>query len=248
MLDCFIYRYSCVSYQFLHGVENTDFLSYHVVVDAGDYWMITMCDPDVLDSTYTCESDDSDYDSLIPVTDPLTNIHYRSKNCALCNIQNSTGPLLYWKLGIQSNIQLSFPHDHIFEVIRRTRGNIFFIPPDYISAQICEPVSYTIDKCNATGLWKTYDQDIQSACESFVDPYNNTYKNIFCLKCNGDEDSMRGECQFMPDMPLVKEPVFAAILDMSIIRNRPRETSLICGDSQFLDEIMVCSHSLFVCS
>ena len=204
--------------------------------------MITQCDPDLLDTTNTCETDVSDYDSLVPVTDPLTNVHYMSKNCALCNLKNSSAPLLYWKLGIQSNKHMSFPHNQLFEEILRTKGNIFFIPHDYLPIQTCEPASYSIDTCNVTGLWETYDEYVQMACESFVDPFNNTYKNIFCLKCNGEVDLMSEECRYTLDnpTPMMKEPLFAAVLDLPTIRSGFDTTALRCGDAQFRDEITVC--------
>ena len=207
------------------------------------FWMITKCNPDIstsIGNKHTCEPIITDYDSLVPVTDPLTNTHYRSKNCALCNLENSHTPLVNWKLRIQSNTPLSFPHNHLFEEIRKTRGNVFYQPPEYAFTQTCKSADYTIDTCNVTGLWQTFDEDIKTACESFVDPFNNTYKNIFCLRCNGGERFLTEECHIKQVNRMIKRPHFAANLDLSFIRSGPDTAALVCEDSQFEDEIKVC--------
>lgn len=239
------YRYSCVQSQFL--TSETDFSSEVA------YWMITTCDPEQPDKEVSddCEvTDDSDYDSLVPVTDLLTNKHYRSRNCARCNRGYKDTTLVNWRLQIKSNVQLSFPHNHLFERIRATRGNVFFKPPEYASTAQCEPPEYTVGTCNVTGLWEKYDEFLVKACESYIDPFNNTYKNIFCNLCNENnrvirERAVLGNCISRRGNYEMNSPRFTAVLELPYIKNGPGTKKLFCEGSQFPDEITVCTHSSF---
>ncbi|KAK3596923.1 hypothetical protein CHS0354_031701 [Potamilus streckersoni] len=56
---------------------------------------------------------------------------------------------------------------------------------------ICNPSivslrdDHTIDKCNTTGLWKTFDLDIFENCQlSSTEPLWRPFKNLFCCLCN----------------------------------------------------------------
>ena len=68
------------------------------------------------------------------------------------------------------------------------------------SFPVCTVVDY--NHCNKTGLWATYDADIERSCDIYHSPYFvesftadvpgikkyiKAYKNVFCFSCNTDE-------------------------------------------------------------
>lgn len=54
---------------------------------------------------------------------------------------------------------------------------------------MCNPMDKTnrfISTCNETGLWETYDEQIEGQCIKMpLIEYHVPYKNIFCMQCNG---------------------------------------------------------------
>ena len=56
-------------------------------------------------------------------------------------------------------------------------------PPSY-PCNYRDVYTYKLDHCNVTGLWSTYDPDIEWACEHLNLAYKWRYKNVFCYICN----------------------------------------------------------------
>ncbi|XP_053385868.1 uncharacterized protein LOC128550604 [Mercenaria mercenaria] len=50
----------------------------------------------------------------------------------------------------------------------------------------------TVDRCNVSGSWEIYDEDIDWACSNFITPYRN-FKNIFCYICNPSHSKVQAE-------------------------------------------------------
>lgn len=210
------------------------------------YWLIDKCDPEYTDSNITnqCLSIGAELESVVPVTDPMSNRHFRNKQCAYCNWVNKTSLLVNWKLRIESNRNLYFPIDDLLEEIQATRGNIFFKPPRYASVEECDPVpQYTVETCNVTGLWQNYNANIEAACESYRDPFNFTYKNYFCYLCNnGDiQDIGDANCQHKEVIIDGKTPQFAADLDLHFATHGYNSVNLMCEDFEIPDEYSVCT-------
>ena len=227
--------------QYLPG-ENTDFPNDEAV------WMITKCDPKALDtsSIELCTQPGDSLEAVVPVTDPLSNTHYRNKFCAHCNNVPKGTPLINWKLQIESYRHLSFPDDDFLQKISATRGNIFFKQPQYVHTLPCDRMpEYTIESCNETGLWTDYNETTEAACNSFVDPFNYTYKNYFCYLCNTGAPASFSDmvCPFeiINPAPALNTPQFVAEVDLEIIRNGYNQDNLICEVTQFRDDNMVCS-------
>ena len=181
-------------------------------------------------------------------------VHYRNKYCAYCNGIGVDEKLIKWKLKVLSSKYISLPDDKLLAKVREVHGNIIFeIPGKYIPAHRCNVPSYEITTCNSTGLWPKYDSGIDIACQSFIDPFNFTFKNYFCYLCNSAENLPPDQWMCKSWLPNSQElsinivPPFFAILDVSIVKGGQSSTSFSCEITQFKDEIMVsktitCAH------
>ena len=169
------------------------------------------------------------------MTEPATRLHYRNIHCAHCNWVENVTLLIYWNIQIKSNQLIHFPNDNLLSFIHETRGNVFFLRPEYFTIPSCKPIpEYSIGTCNETGLWREYKDETKIACDSFVDPFNNTYKNYFCYLCNtatldGPEN---WSCPRQYKEIENKAPRFSAVLDLSAVIN---QGNIICKGTQFKD-------------
>ena len=174
--------------------------------------------------------------------DVCVNISFRNKYCALCNNVDENATLIEWKLHINSHKHIPLPTTNLLETIRRTRGNIYFVPPVYIDEPYCLPFApYTITTCNETGLWRNYDIETELACESFIDPFNLTYKNYFCYVCNVEEVEPWDSWTCPPLGGFNSEtPKFSAIIDAAFAKHGGLASdALNCETTQFQDEKLV---------
>ena len=145
-----------------------------------------------------------------------------------------------------SNHYLQLPDDNILSKIKETKGNIHFVPPDFVTTTDCIWPPYSVSKCNQTGKWPKYDEKIAIGCDAFVDPFNQTYKNLFCYLCNTDFDVelvpslINGTCQEYELPPFTDvSPPFFALLDINEIKTEQNSNEFSCDKSQFKDDKMV---------
>ena len=230
----FPHRYSCVSPQYLQAAQS-DYTTDHT------YWLITKCDKDYTndEDISLCETPGSDFDTLVPVSEFITNRNFKNKFCAYCNNVDRHVQLFNWKLLINSNKYISFPRSDLLDFIRKTKGNIFFRPPEYVAIEECSYVpEYSISMCNESGQWAKFDADIELACESYLDPFNFTYKNFFCFLCNAEESILAEDWECPARYPEKVQPPVFGLYDVNFVKGY-REDSLICDGNQFADEKMV---------
>lgn len=177
------------------------------------------------------------------MTEPATRIHYRNKHCAHCNWVEKDTYLIHWNIQINSNQLIYFPNDNLLTIIHETRGNVFFKRPEYIDIPTCDPIpEYSIGICNETGLWREYKNETKTACDSFVDPFNNTYKNYFCYLCNTAtlDDPENWSCPRQYKVTEHKTPRFSAVLDPYAVIHPRNTANLVCKGNQFKDLNRVC--------
>ena len=207
--------------------------------------MVNKCDPENSDITSRnlCETPGYVLEAVIPVTDPVSDVHYRNKFCAYCNGIDKTLPIIEWKFKIRSGEHLSFPMENFLQFIHRTRSNFFYEPPEYLNVQKCyPPPPFTIEMCNETGLWSVFDDAIEHACHSFLDPFNSTYKNYFCFLCNSPESVSTEDwicllgSKYAPSFS-VGESFYSTTLHPELIEQSKEH--LNCGNKQFKDEAAV---------
>ena len=204
--------------------------------------MITKCGPQYTDMRVKqlCEGHASSIDTLIPVTDPFSMTNYKNRFCVYCNDVEGVPKSIDWYLQIISDHNVSLPNDNLLTEIESNRGNIIPIPPDYVIVQPCDPFfSYRITTCNETGLWIKFEKDIETACHSFIDPFNYTYKNYFCYVCNTEEPGttdLNCERKVVSDRAL---PRFSPVVALSEITGQQQQQKLTCNGDAFPDEIAV---------
>ena len=190
---------------------------------------MSQCAPgyDDLNNVALCEGyvKELNIDSVVPVTEPVTNTHFKNKYCAYCNGVLQLTYLKGWQLLLFSKQYISKSTKNIISVITETRGNIFFIPPEFVTVRRCFP-PYTIGTCNITGDWDDYIndniKDIETACETYIDPFMDPdvtiiYKTYFCYKCNRASEFPNGVHEVTcPDVAnggdLNLDPEFVSIL------------------------------------
>ena len=196
-----------------------------------------------------------DIESMFPVTDYSTELHYRNQYCALCSNLNSFDRIKRWDMNIDCEDQLSYTYEYIRHIFKERTCNVSFIPPNFIPSEPCVP--YKIDTCNVTGHWSVYNETLERGCNSFIGPFNLTYKNMFCFLCNIDNSlsvDLR-ECYIKNDVN--KDPVasfnvpFLAMLDLSAVVMRQTSLQAIqleCNKHvQFTDEKIVSYFHVPVC-
>ena len=202
--------------------------------------MINKCDP-----AYTnigvkdlCEGTASNIDSFVPVSDPLSMITYRNIFCVYCNGVEGVPIFIDWYLQILSDNAVFLPNLNLLTDTESNRDNVLLIPPHYVMVQPCDPnFSYEISTCNETGLWKRYEEDIETACHSFIDPFNNTYKNYFCYLCNEDEPETEDlKCKRRVGVSDGALSTFAPVVTISDITGQQQSQKLECTGIEFPDE------------
>ena len=148
-----------------------------------------------------------------------------------------------WKVQVRSHRFIPYPAENFLKVMKEDRGNIIFIPPDYIPTQNCQVQMYTVSSCNESGLWDYYEERIEKACESFIDPFNLTYKNIFCYLCNIGNNTLTVNMSCPELTPKMGKnditPPFFGILDISIAKGETVGEDMRCERSQFVDKVTV---------
>ena len=218
------------------------------------YWMIADCghsthDGDIIEK---CENTAmvTAIDSINPVTDVATGITYKNKFCAQCNGVSDISYLVNWDFKLGCDTAPTLPISNIVSQMKEFNCSIVFKPHVNLQVHYCPFSSYTITRCNETGLWPKYDPLIEAACQAFVDPFNSTYQNYFCYICNVhiplnvDElwcsESFRAghasEDFAFEDFA----PPFSAILDLNKLRRWERNNVLNCEqNTQFEDYKLV---------
>ena len=241
---CVFFRYGCVKPKYLRSKSDTDFLS---ALKNDAVWMITKCESTATDDEKElCENPASSdmIDSLVPVN--YFGKIYRNIFCANCNGISNDPYLTNWRLEIrcEETFYVFPPPEKLLQTIKEERCNIFFRPPVTVFVgDACNEQVYTISECNVTGLWAEYNETVDKACNSYVDVFNMTYKNYFCMLCNTNDFLLYDQWGCLDpndEFANTVSPPFVAILDLSAVKAKatnPKE--LKCKETQFADRKMV---------
>ena len=214
--------------------------------------MIAKCHPDYTDMSIirrcTNPGQDGSLDSVLPVTLVTTEEVFRNKFCVMCNnIELYYYNIIFWTIDIYADSFIKFPHNNLLDRIKANRGNIFFTPPKFVkSYKPCFMPEYTIGKCNETGLWNIYDKVAVLACNSFIDPYNYTYKNVFCFLCNqrniGPFNLLETDCK--EEEYGEGKPGFTASVSRDAVLGYASKEQLSCGTRQHYHPTLVSLKSI----
>ena len=247
---CFFFplSYECVKLQYLNET-----LSQHH--SSWEYWIVTKCPVDKRtfddENGELCEHPglNGNIESLQPVSDLTDTTHFRNKYCAFCNGRYDINTNNKWKLQVHCDEIISLADDDILDTIVSKKCNILYEPPTTAKLDACRdwPI-YNITSCNITGKWDSYDEYIERACNAFVDPFNQTYQNYFCMLCNTPtklQSQNHTTCRGKKDSIVSVSPPFFAILDIDLWREQQGLfPKLTCNGTQFKDTKFVSFQNL----
>ena len=245
--DCY-FRYSCTTPEFVARPPKN-------YTSPLPYWMITRCehgeDNAIIEK---CENAQifSSFEYKIPVSDLTTGVLYRNIFCAQCSgVVNRTN-LLSWDISLECDGTPQLHTGNIIDQMRDHNCSAVFKPFNNIAVQkrgmspklgvLCHAFTYEISTCNETGLWPVYNATTDIACNSFIDPFNRTYKNYFCYLCNVERpiDIDKHVCRASEDNINRFTPSFNAVLDINTIKRWDSGDTLACDSgAQFEDYKLV---------
>ena len=211
-------------------------------------WMVTKCKNNTTngETKDKCEKPrlDPTFDFIVPVTDASSNVVYRNIFCAHCNGITDSSDLRIWDFELGCDDVLQLPEKNILSKMEEFNCSIMFNPPVDLYLEYCSIPSYSISRCNETGLWPVYDAMTDLACNAFMDPFNFTYKNYFCYACNVRtpltiDELWCTDAWFDIDIGDFT-PSFSAILNLDKIRRWENDEILNCDTArQFEDYKLV---------
>ena len=236
-------RYECIKPQYVNKT-----ISKHV--SNWWYWMVIKCpvDDERIDDNdrQLCEHPglNGDLESLQPVSDVSGTTHFMNKYCAFCNGRYDISSNYKWKLEVYCDEIISLTDENFLDIIVQKKCNILYEPPSYAILTDCKDwPKYYISTCNETGKWDSYDEFMERACNAFVDPFNQTYKNYFCMLCNTPtrfQNQDHTYCVGNHDNIISVSPPFFAILDIDLWKEQQGMVpKLTCNPSQFKDTKLV---------
>ena len=200
-------------------------------------WMITKCSPGVEPNTINFErctaiGPSSPLDSFVPVT--YAGVTYRNKYCAYCSGVDQTAVMKDWHVQLYCDDSVSLTDDNFVDKMEEKNCSMYFLQPDETQTQQCQRgYRYEISTCNETGLWPYYDQLTDLACQSFIDPFNLTYKNYFCYLCNTDQFQPKENRTCSPsdyDAHMLDiTPPFTAIVNLEAIKPSTEKDLMDCN-------------------
>ena len=228
------FRSACVATRYIMNESDTHYN--YPKYSAGVYdmefitsvMMVTRCSSNVVNTTLLdlCENSEvhNTVVSFLPVSDSV--LTYRNRYCAYCNGMTDDN-LTDWTLELYCDIDLSFTRP-ILDVVRRRKCNIFYYPPEFISANQCYLLTRndTNPGCITT-LHATYIQDNDTYDRLCLPGQERSFDVIsqhqyMCFSCEmGYEISdFKSEC-YLPGNRVTKDlsPPFTAILDPSVLQS-----------------------------
>ena len=176
---------------------------------------------------------------------------YQNKFCAACH--GETG-LTEWRMEARcedvlysnfSNLKSLLLSDKCDIINREPSGNA-----DHPYKTCAIPL---YSRCNQTGLWETYDQDIDWACNihdalflRVTYDFIYLYKNAFCYTCNQrDNHSATTICK--TDITIIRDtnaPVFSTLVDYTrddYLEKYKPASDFACEVNEMFDPYLVCT-------
>ena len=186
-------------------------------LDSDAYRMVIKCRGDYGDYIIKdkCESgmNNPNLAEILPVTSRRTGIAYANRFCLTCNEPDTDDDPILWEakfvdVGRYIPAYLMFNPNELIQLTIYNQCNIHFTPVPGNHVQQCE--NTVIDTCNQTGLWESFDENIEQIChlgENLPILHKSMrYKNVACLHCN-EESNFNGRpfCGFSIDLDTTDE-------------------------------------------
>ena len=166
--------------------------------DSG-YWLIDRCSNSSSATDCTLMTS-GPWGSMYPVYDAATDVSYYNQYCAECNgVQEYKN----WDVGVTCFLpHVSYSNAVIVGGLFGKGCGVSFKPPrEQLDKHVCNPD--LIQQCNVTGMWHTYDAELELACSRWYSPVrsqimDDTFVNVFCLLCNGVPYKRGSHCEAIP--------------------------------------------------
>ena len=186
------------------------------------------------------------------VSDKTTGKIFGNKYCALCNgVPESSS----WRMRTTCTGILTVPISEAVEYIlsNSSCGIINESPErliDETNKYACHLPQYT--KCNQTGAWGQYVENIDIACNAFTSVFLHykdlnqgvAYKNMFCYVCNtGTNQPTLCSKPNRPDRISSTGISFSALLQLTSLTESEKTSNTVergCGIGEIMDTFTVC--------
>ncbi|XP_045178889.2 uncharacterized protein LOC123538669 [Mercenaria mercenaria] len=140
-------------------------------------------------------------ETVEPCTGTESSVIYKNKYCGKCNKELDC---ISWNINVECENADDFEHKmksfssitDMKHALDTNKCRIKFRPPGNNLGYPCSDPKYDylskvrVGKCNVSGFWETYDEDIDWACANFITPYKH-FKNMFCYICNPSHANMQ---------------------------------------------------------
>ncbi|CAC5404829.1 unnamed protein product [Mytilus coruscus] len=126
-----------------------------------------------------------------PVTSLKSGLTYRNIHCPEC-FNDSLVNAIIWTIRMEcdekANFNLLSSYSAIIELAEKKQCDLFYHTKsiaNYIRSCHINPKNNVdvISTCNVSGTWKTFDRDIEFACQMY-DNIFLLFKNVYCYICN----------------------------------------------------------------
>ena len=255
--DCWVRNNCCKDKPVATAAESSE--TCEVVSIYGDqkqnwgYYVVTSCPTDESPYAKKCRGRlKTLLKDSVWVTDRQTNKIYANKYCALCH-----GVVDYndWQLATSCREPMNGTNspDEVIKAITDTCG-LTMEPPskeDHMD-NIC--LIPDITTCNVTGQWNVYDKALETACQSFQQPYvyelmfkTTIYRNIYCFLCNSRHQLVSDLCTPLKFRGKTGSTAFLGLLDFNVIERKQqvRKTAEpVCDVDEINDPFQVIAYIL----
>lgn len=220
--------------------KNTDEKYYRIVNECPESFQNTTVG---LKCNGTVETDLEDF---VWVSDTVTGRIFKNQHCAVCyNLTKYD----HWQIKVKCSGEVEINYASWQNLFSSEKCYIINKPPNkefniFTRYECFRRSKHTYNSCNATGLWKEFDYDIEHACLLSTWPYYQLGKmqavNVFCKLCNtGGPADISTFCLDGKLGDLSSQP-FSILLNMdekSATKETPEKT--ICKVDEVIDEYKV---------
>ena len=193
-------------------------------------------------------------EDFIWVSDKVSGKIYQNRHCAYCN--GVTDPA-NWLLRTFCRLIMTSETSTILDALLSSSCSTHNEVPktEKVRAEAFACHITTINECNMTGLWTTYDAAINKACKTSYWPYFHertdpdhvtSFRNVYCFLCNSKTVSVSSDlkvCKLGDDFNERSDgkSSFSALLDMDdyLTLNRKTQDWNRCGINEVWDDYMV---------
>ncbi|KAL4221381.1 hypothetical protein ACF0H5_019639 [Mactra antiquata] len=164
--------------------------------------------------------------------------------CAKCNGEHA---YIHWRHAVAMSSEDMVNVTQGFQELlsKLKERNVVSVPPDGYPEYVNECRQNDITKCNVTGLWKSYDENIYELCDYPLNAAINTinaqvFKNVYCALCNSEDGTSRCSLVDFNDKNIGNVP-FVSLITWQVdeISKDELRKEHRCFDNEIMDPLEV---------